>query len=436
MLINRNFRLLAAGQAVSLTGDYVFDTTLTLWVGTVLLAGRSYAPAAVAGLLVTVAVATLLVAPLAGVFVDRWNRRRTMLAADLIRAALIGGVAVLAFLPAGTVATGAMVAVVYAAVFLSAAVSQFFSPARFAMIGEVVGEQDRGRAAGIGQSVQGIAAILGPPLAAPLLFTAGVRWALVLNALSFLVSFALVRGVWPEPRAVRPAAGRQGVGAELVAGLRTVASSAVVKALLTTVVLCSIGFAALNSVNVFFVTDNLHVAAKWYGTLDMLLGVGLLVGATMAAPLGQRFGHRRTFPLGLLGAGALLLWYSRMTQLWPALALVTVLGVALAVFNAAVAPLLIAAVPPQYLGRVFSVIGPVQQVASVAGMSMAGWFASSVPRGFHADLGGLRVGRIDMIISCSGLLTVAGALYALYALRERAAVRPVGAQAAVPEAEA
>lgn len=60
-LINRDFTLLWAGQSVSQTGDYVFDTTLTLWVGTELLKGSRLAPLAVSGLLVTVAVATLLV---------------------------------------------------------------------------------------------------------------------------------------------------------------------------------------------------------------------------------------------------------------------------------------------------------------------------------------------------------------------------------------
>ncbi|MDH6134006.1 MFS family permease [Kitasatospora sp. MAA4] len=419
MLINRNFRLLWAGQAVSLTGDTVFDTTLTLWVGTVLLAGRPYAPAAVAGLLAAAAVATLLVAPLAGVFVDRWDRRRTMLAADLVRAALIGGVAAMTFLPTGTVPTGVTVVVVYLAVFLNAAVSQFFGPARFAILGEVLAEADRARAAGIGQSTVGIAAVLGPPLAAPLLFTAGVRWALLLNAVSFLVSFALVHAVRPEPGQSPERGHRPGVWPELLAGLRMVASRGVVKALLITVVLVSLGFSALNAVNVFFLTDNLHVAGRWYGTLEMVLGIGLLSGSVLAAPMGRRFGYHRTFPLGLLAAGALLVGYSRTTQLWSALALTTALGAALAILNAAVAPLLVEAVPAEYLGRVFSAVGPVAQLANMVGMSAAGWFAGSVPRDFHVEVGGVGLGRIDLVIGCSGLLTVAAGLYALYGLRLR-----------------
>ncbi|HEY3501280.1 MAG TPA: MFS transporter [Actinocatenispora sp.] len=135
LLVNRDYARLWAGHAISTVGDYIFDTTLVLWVGTVLLHDRSYAPAAVSGLLAAVALATMLVAPVAGVFVDRWDRRRTMLVADLVRAALV----VLA----------------YAVVTLAAASAQFFNPARFALIGQVVADPaDRSRAAGIGQAAQ------------------------------------------------------------------------------------------------------------------------------------------------------------------------------------------------------------------------------------------------------------------------------------------
>ena len=71
MLINRNYRRLWFGQAISVIGDEVFDTTLLLWVGVVLLAGRSYAPAVSSIVLVITSVVIVTVGPLAGVFVDR-----------------------------------------------------------------------------------------------------------------------------------------------------------------------------------------------------------------------------------------------------------------------------------------------------------------------------------------------------------------------------
>jgi hypothetical protein len=71
-LINRNYAKLWYGQAVSAVGDCVFGTTLVLWVSQVLANGRSWAPAAVSGILVAASAAFSLVGPFAGVFVDRW----------------------------------------------------------------------------------------------------------------------------------------------------------------------------------------------------------------------------------------------------------------------------------------------------------------------------------------------------------------------------
>jgi MFS family permease len=72
-LINRNFTLLSLGQAISNMGDFVYSTTLLIWVFT--LGGSA---AAVSGVLVAQYAPNFLLGPLAGVFVDRWHRLRTM----------------------------------------------------------------------------------------------------------------------------------------------------------------------------------------------------------------------------------------------------------------------------------------------------------------------------------------------------------------------
>src|SRR6185437_6299146 len=96
-LINRDYARLWYGQAVSVVGDAVFDTTLVLWISTKLAKGQSWAPAAVSGIMIAMFGAVMVVGPLAGVFVDRWHRRRTMLRSEVIRALLVGGLTVLAF---------------------------------------------------------------------------------------------------------------------------------------------------------------------------------------------------------------------------------------------------------------------------------------------------------------------------------------------------
>jgi MFS family permease len=84
-LINRDFARLWYGAAISSVGDYVFDTTLVLWVAVKLGAGKAWAPAAVSGLLLAAVIAIVVVGPIAGVWVDRWNRKRTMLGTEAAR---------------------------------------------------------------------------------------------------------------------------------------------------------------------------------------------------------------------------------------------------------------------------------------------------------------------------------------------------------------
>src|ERR1700693_4451352 len=111
-LINRNYAKLWYGQAVSAVGDCVFGTTLVLWVSQVLAGGRAWAPAAVSGILVAATAAFALVGPGAGVFVDRWNRKSTMMRTEVIRGAMVAGLIGLSFVPIGDLPVGVWLAAV------------------------------------------------------------------------------------------------------------------------------------------------------------------------------------------------------------------------------------------------------------------------------------------------------------------------------------
>jgi hypothetical protein len=97
----------------------------------VLLRGRSYAPLVSGAVLIVASVVILTVGPIAGVLVDRWpDKRRTMRRADLIRAALIGVLVLMVYLPDGTVPV--QLVIVGVIVAATTAVSQLFNPSRSA----------------------------------------------------------------------------------------------------------------------------------------------------------------------------------------------------------------------------------------------------------------------------------------------------------------
>jgi len=414
---NRNFRLLWLGQAISFVGDYVFDTTIVLWVGTVLAAGQSWAPLAVSGVLISVLAPALFIGPFAGVFVDRWDRRRTMLLADVVRAVLVGLLLVLVLLPAGSVPMAGQLVVTYAVVTLASVAAQFFNPARFALLGAVVAPADQPRAASLGQATASFAGIVGPPLAAPLLFTLGVEWALVVNAVSFLASYVAVRAV-RVPVAASPAGGpASGVITEFREGLRFFAGNRALVAVVGAAVIVMAGAGAVNALDVFFVVENLGVAPKFYGLLGAAFDIGAVAGALLAAAYAARIGVNRSFWLGLILAGLAFVVYSRSTDLVVALVVLLLTGVPIAVVNSVVGPIALRETPQHLLGRVMSVFNPVVQLASIGSIAVASALASTVLHDLDTTVLGIRFRTFDTIFLVSGLFIVAGGVWARRALR-------------------
>ncbi len=421
--INRNFALLWGGQAISNLGDFVFDTTLILWIATVIARGQSWAPLAVSAVLLVTSLPTFIFGPIAGVFVDRWDKRKTMLRMDILRAILIAllvlitGIIPLPFPPSGRLPVSWQLASIYTIVFLATLCAQFFNPARFALIGDVVDEPLRPRASGLGQVTMNIAVIIGPPLAAPLLFTIGVQWALVLNALSFVVSFLAVSFVRVPRQLEKDASTQKNFLRELGEGLHFFVQSRPLMTILITAIIATLGVGALNALDVFFVTQNLHVSANLYGLIGTAFGLGSIIGAIFASMFGQRFGVTRTFWLGFLIAGLLILAYSRLTSFPPALLLFFFIGVTVTGGDAVLGPLLLHITPHELVGRVISVFAPSTSLASMISIALAGYLTSTILHNFHATLLGFTFGSIDTIFMATGLLVILGALYAMINLR-------------------
>ncbi|MET9624066.1 MFS transporter [Streptomyces sp. NPDC006464] len=437
-LINRDYTRLWFGQAVSSVGDAVFSTTLVLWVATVLGEGRSWAPVAVSGILMASSVAVLVIGPLAGVFVDRWDKRGTLLRTEVVRGALVAVLTAVSFLPADALPAGVWLALVYATVLLLHAAGQFFSPARFAILADLVtGEADRARAAGIGQATGETAWIIGPPIAAPLLFTAGLQWALLFNGLTYAVSYVAIRSIEVRPAvagARKPAGQRRdGLRREFTDGLRFFTRSRFLVALLLLAVIGQFGVGALSTLNVFFTTDNLHADAHLYGYIGMAMGVGGITGALCGGRVVQWFGARRTTWISLLVSGVLLVAYSRQTGFLGGVALLFVFTVPLTVLNTAMAPLLLAAAPPDYRGRVMAVFYPVTKLASMLSAVLSGWLAGSVLRDVSGSFGGIRFGPLDTILAVSGVIVLLSGVFAWAALPGGAAADD-GAAANAPAA--
>jgi MFS family permease len=428
-LVNRDFARLWYGQAISTIGDYVFDTTLVIWVAKVLFADSHWAPAAVSGLLLCTLAGTMLVGPVAGVFVDRWERRRTMLGTEVVRGVAVGALTLVMLMPRHALPAGVWLGLLYVVVFLVNGAGQFFNPARVAVIGDIVpGEADRTKAFGLGQATTATAAIVGPPLAAPLLFSVGVQWALLVNALSYVASYFAVRSVrLPAAEPVPAPAGKASWRKDFAVGLRMFAGNRFLVALLTMAVVAQLGSGALNALDIFFITDNLHAAPKLLGLVSMALGIGSVVGALLAGQVARILNPRNLCWFGMVLSGLFIGLYARQTHLAVALFAIFLVGVPLAALNAGVYPMMLAVTPKEYMGRMMAVFNPVNMAASTTSVVVAGFLASTVLRDFHGTVTGVHIGRIDTIFTVSALLIVAAGVYGYFALP------PAGTRVAEPE---
>jgi MFS family permease len=416
VLVNREYARLWWGQAVSSVGDSVFSTTLVLWVGVVLADGRAWAPAAVSGILIADGAAFALVGPLAGVLVDRWDRKKILVRAEMIRTALAAALTAASFVAGLPV--WAWLAVVYLSVFSFSAAGQFFTPARLAVTGQVVhGEADQARATGIAEAMTTAAGFIGPPIAAPLLFTAGIHWALAANAVSYAFSCLAVRSVSLPPRPAPGTAPEEtALHREFWAGLRLFARNRYLAALLTVTVICQFGTGAVTALNLFFVTRDLHASARLFGITEMVMGGAFIAGSLWSARLVARVGARTLIWSGLLAAGAVTAAYALQRNFPAGMALLACYSGLIGLLNTATAPLLLAAAPPDFIGRVSAVYTPANQLASSLSIVMWGCLASTVLHGFRATLLGVHVNSASLIFVIAAALITASGIRAFTAL--------------------
>lgn len=384
---NRNFGLLAIGQAISIIGDFVYSTTLLVWVFVL-----THSAAAVSGVLVAQYVPIFLLGPVAGVFVDRWNRRTTMIATTLLQM----GVALLPLLIPGE----ARLAAIYASVFLLSGISRFFTPARAGVLQVVVAPQQQAQAASIGQVTFAIAIIVGPAIASPLYFVVGPVVAILINAVSFLVSALFLLAIRVSRKDLRPyvqpeKGGASAVVSELYAGLRLIATTRVLLMVIILALIAMLGAGALNALDIIFVSQRLHVSVSLYGPLSAVAGLGTLVGAVLAGVLASRIKPRVMLAGCVLLLGMGIVVYSFQSWFLAALIINFFAMIPQGGIDVGVAPLLMNSTPHEMMGRVQSFLEMTMYGVSLLSVALAGYFGQFIP--------------VYVIFAiCGGLIALAG----------------------------
>jgi MFS family permease len=365
--------LLGAGL-VSMTGDWLLGTGLAYAVYT--LTGSTLASAAA---LLSAFVPQVVLGSVAGVFVDRWDRKRTMVATNLLLA--------VGLLPLLLVSGAEQIWVVYVVLALQSCVEVFFAPAEQAFLPRVVADEDLVMANGLNGQARNLARLLGSGLGGVLAAAGGVRAIAVADAITFALAALLVvriatpgRTVTDEPEE-SPEQLVRGRVATLVDewrdGFRTTVSNRVVRTLVIMLLITSTGEGIMGTLFAPYVRHVLHGSGQVYGVITGVQAIGGLIGGVLVATTADRWSPVTMVWLGSILFGlvdlAIFLYPLVWVNPWPAAAGMILVGLPGAVVVAGTMTLFQRNTTDEHRGRVFSLIALAQAVSVVIGSTLAGF---------------------------------------------------------------
>jgi predicted MFS family arabinose efflux permease len=391
LLRRRDVGLLWAGGLISETGDWFLLVGLPVWVLQVTGSSLVTATVFLVGLL-----PSLVVGPLAGVLVDRWDHRRTLVAVSLAQAAFL--------LPLLAVDGRDRLWIVYLVMAAEAVLGQLNDPARNALVPALVGSDDLvGANALIGVNGN-LARLVGSPLGGVLVEVAGLPGLVLGDAASFLLGAVLIAMVRPrreaEPRRVEAPAF---VG-EWVDGLRVTVGDRGLRWGLVVDGLAALAQGIFMVLFVLFVTRELGGDGAEVGLLRGVQAIGGLVGGVLVVGLARRLEPGRLLAASLLVFGLidLAIWNGPLltTAGWLYLGLFMAAGIPGIGFLTGLTSLVQRRTPEAYLGRVFATFLGSFNGLMALGMLLAGLLGDAV--GVVAVLNGQAV-----LYLLAGVLAVA-----------------------------
>lgn len=371
LLRRRGFVLLWTAGLISLTGDWLVRVALPIYAFQ--LTGSPVTTATVVGAGVA---ARILVGPLAGLYVDRWDRRRVMLGANLLQAA--------ALLPLLAVTAADQMPIAYGVVFAQAVLAQFVEPAEHALLPRLVETDQLTAANSLNALNNNLARLAGPALGGLAAATLGLGAVALLNTAALVLAAGLVGLIPGTQRSTRESAGPASApgGAlvrlrrDLTAGVRVLARSRLLRAVAAVVAVTAVGEGVFGALLPVFVSRELAGDARHIGWLMSGQAVGGIAGALLVTRFASRVPSAWLASVGLVGFGLfdlMVINYPRwFTGFGPVVALIAVVGLMTVPTTTGLLTLLQTEVADALRGRVFATVMVGQSAAMLVGAAIAG----------------------------------------------------------------
>lgn len=356
----RPFFILWTGQALSLLGSQAVQFALIWWLTRETGSATVLAVAAFVGL-----VPPVLIGPFAGAWVDRWNRKRVMLVADVTVAAASLALAVLFALGL------ARVELVFAALLVRAIGGTFHGPAMMATTTLMVPREHLTRIQGLNQTLQGGLLIAAAPLGGLLLAWLSMAAILLVDVATAAIAVAVLFAVRvPQPDAPADPA-PPSVLRDVAAGFAYLRRRRGHVALVVLATVVNLFLVPAFSLLPLLVLEELRGSALHLAGMESMLGIGTLAGGIL---LGVWGGFRRRIMTTLMGlllfGGATLALGLAPTVAWATGAMLAV-GFLVPLVNGPIQGVLQATIAPAYQGRIFTLMGSLAGLAAPVGLALA-----------------------------------------------------------------
>ncbi len=337
VLKNRNFFLLWIGQIISQLGDRLGQMALIGFIP----ADAPGSGLQLAKILSFTILPVFLIGPVAGVYVDRWDRRRTLYASDILRTVLT------LFIPLFLISKDSL-GLIYLLIFIIFSIGRFFVPAKLSIVPEIVSKEQLLIGNSLINITGMIAAIAGFGIGGLIVEYFGAEGGFYLDALSFFVSAALIFFI-SSNKSAKVKIGQ--VGREIVEVIQKSVIQEVKEGVtyfikqkevrFTGLIMFLLGAAggSVYIAGIIFIRQALKTATLDLGLLIMFLGAGLFLGSVIYGRFGARLSHYKTIFASLVLSGIMLVIFALGIERYPYFLIAAALSFLLGLF---VAPIMVA----------------------------------------------------------------------------------------------
>lgn len=386
----KKFIIIWSGQLFSILSSSIAQFAVVLWISLETGSAEVLSLATIAALL-----PQIVLGPFAGVFVDRWNRKWTMILSDSFVALCSGLIALLFYLDVVELWQ------IYLLIMLRSVGSAFHSPAMKSSIPLLAPASELTRIASVNQTIQAICNICGPVMGAALILNTNMSVVMLLDVIgAVLACTALLFVTIPNPE--KKQASKGNVLQDMKEGFQIIRNNKGLSWVMVTEVLITFCVMPVVALLPLMTLKNFSGTAYEVSLVELLFGLGTLIGGIMLGVWNPRI--RKVVMInvsyitlgicfavsGVLPASAFL-FYAALT---------IVQGIAIPFYSGPFTALLQTQIAPSFLGRAFSLFDSISLFPSVLGLLATGFLADTI-------------GIANIFIIC-GIATVAigsGALF-------------------------